>query len=257
MLPNILPGLREIRAPLAAGYLWLFAAWLRFGQRFDALTSSTSSGSEVALLARDAISSLGTVGRGIALSFVAYLVGSLAIFIGTRLLTAPVVWWKTRPRRDGQGPDVTNAVERYASGDTGDGEVVDLSKVDAAEAQAVLYKAQQSDPLTLPRIRALMAEETPKAADDADRFRAEAEMRMSVALPLCALILVLLSRHSIGWPVALAALAPVALLARDGFRYQAMYFGILWAVLRSPRRRRNVSAGAGAPEGLRIPGSGV
>jgi hypothetical protein len=30
MLASLLPGLRDLRAPLAAGYLWLAAGWLYF-----------------------------------------------------------------------------------------------------------------------------------------------------------------------------------------------------------------------------------
>jgi hypothetical protein len=31
MLTSILPGIRDLRAPLTAGYLWLLAAWIAFG----------------------------------------------------------------------------------------------------------------------------------------------------------------------------------------------------------------------------------
>lgn len=31
VLLNILPGFRELRAPLAAGYVWLLVGWLAFG----------------------------------------------------------------------------------------------------------------------------------------------------------------------------------------------------------------------------------
>jgi hypothetical protein len=31
MLMNLLPGLRELRAPLVSGYLWLISAWLLLG----------------------------------------------------------------------------------------------------------------------------------------------------------------------------------------------------------------------------------
>jgi hypothetical protein len=33
MLLNLLPGLRDLRAPLAAGYLWLAAGWLFFAPK--------------------------------------------------------------------------------------------------------------------------------------------------------------------------------------------------------------------------------
>ena len=36
MLANLLPGLRDLRAPLAAGYLWLAAGWLYLAPQLPA-----------------------------------------------------------------------------------------------------------------------------------------------------------------------------------------------------------------------------
>jgi hypothetical protein len=37
MLSSILPGLRDVRVPLTAGYLWLLGLWLLFGDRVAAI----------------------------------------------------------------------------------------------------------------------------------------------------------------------------------------------------------------------------
>jgi hypothetical protein len=75
VLMNLLPGLRELRAPLASGYLWLLSAWLFLGQ-MDWLPSKRPPGSgEVARLWDLG----GTLGKTVALAavtFVAYLIGS-------------------------------------------------------------------------------------------------------------------------------------------------------------------------------------
>jgi hypothetical protein len=75
MFMNLLPGLRELRAPLICGYLWLTTAWLLLGH-MDWLPSSRPPGNgEVARLW-----DLGdTLGRTVVLAiltFVAYLIGS-------------------------------------------------------------------------------------------------------------------------------------------------------------------------------------
>ena len=36
MLASLLPGLRDLRAPLAAGYVWLAAGWLYFAPQLPA-----------------------------------------------------------------------------------------------------------------------------------------------------------------------------------------------------------------------------
>lgn len=48
MLASLLPGLRELRAPLAAGYLWLVVGWLLLHDRIG--TGSDTSASVDALV---------------------------------------------------------------------------------------------------------------------------------------------------------------------------------------------------------------
>ena len=73
MLASILPGLREIRAPLAAGYLWLVVGWLLLHHRVE--KGASAPGAVDALTTfRDAI---GLGGVAAAATFVAYLLGAL------------------------------------------------------------------------------------------------------------------------------------------------------------------------------------
>jgi hypothetical protein len=65
MLLNLLPGLRELRAPLAAGYLWLFGAWLAFEGDFPEPAG-----------AAEFFEQFEAVGAAAALTFAAYLLGS-------------------------------------------------------------------------------------------------------------------------------------------------------------------------------------
>jgi hypothetical protein len=86
VLASILPGLREIRAPLAAGYLWLVIGWLLFHDRVE--TGSSASGAVDALTGfRDAI---GLGGIAAAATFVAYVLGALWEPLAGRL--AEAIW---------------------------------------------------------------------------------------------------------------------------------------------------------------------
>jgi hypothetical protein len=83
MLASLLPGLRDLRAPLAAGYLWLAAGWLYFAPRLPASVNDAHGMLKDIYRVVDASS---PVAVGVGLTFVAYMVGMLS----TGLLTAPV-----------------------------------------------------------------------------------------------------------------------------------------------------------------------
>lgn len=74
LLSSVLPGLRELRAPLAAGYLWLLAAWLTAEPYLPSRSEATGL-LKAMLELEDAISAVGVAA---VLSFAAYLVGSIS-----------------------------------------------------------------------------------------------------------------------------------------------------------------------------------
>ncbi len=80
MLTTLLPGLRELRAPLAAGYIWLLAWWLAFEPRLAARAEATDVLSSLYRL-DDALSGFGLAAVA---SFVAYLAGSLSMTLFSR-----------------------------------------------------------------------------------------------------------------------------------------------------------------------------
>lgn len=99
MLASILPGLREIRAPLAAGYLWLFGIWLMLANSFLAIPRDQTIGGNL----RGLLEYLGPVSTLAALSFVAYLLGLFLpsgrfILIGAANLISSVStrYWELR-----------------------------------------------------------------------------------------------------------------------------------------------------------------
>jgi hypothetical protein len=74
MLANLLPGIRELRTPLATGYIWLLTFWLWIPDHFKDRPPTRGAVGDIARLAHYS----GRLGVGIALSFVAYLTGALS-----------------------------------------------------------------------------------------------------------------------------------------------------------------------------------
>jgi hypothetical protein len=86
LLSALLPGFREVRAPLIGGYLWLFFAWLLLRAN-DALPERSDSQLLADLF--DLGDSIGKVGLAITASVAAYVVGSLVIQVLQWIWSAP------------------------------------------------------------------------------------------------------------------------------------------------------------------------
>jgi hypothetical protein len=88
MLANLLPGFRDLRAPLAAGYLWLAAIWVWFAH---VLPSSPNEATGFLKRVYELAGAAGRPAIGIALSFTAYLLGVLMTEIVGRILQFPII----------------------------------------------------------------------------------------------------------------------------------------------------------------------
>jgi hypothetical protein len=75
MLANLLPGVRQLRAPLAAGYLWLFALWLVLEPALPTETEAQGLAASIYRLG-DLVTAFGLA---VVVSFAAYLIGSLSV----------------------------------------------------------------------------------------------------------------------------------------------------------------------------------
>jgi hypothetical protein len=74
MLASLLPGLREVRTPLAIGYVWLIGLWLLFADKVPMKVPAQDG------LVRHVFEAGSFLGQGVLLtvvSFSAYLLGSL------------------------------------------------------------------------------------------------------------------------------------------------------------------------------------
>ncbi|WP_328936261.1 hypothetical protein OG288_44195 [Streptomyces tauricus] len=81
MLVTLLPGVREIRTPLAVGYTWLLALWLAIGHRIPESDQASGLVADIYRLAHAA----GLVAVGIAVSVGAYIAGVIATQLGLGL----------------------------------------------------------------------------------------------------------------------------------------------------------------------------
>lgn len=75
LLSQLLPAVRQIRAPLVGGYLWLLAGWLRWAKSVPDSTDSDPGRYWEAV--RRIVDELGDLGSLAAVSVAAYLLGSL------------------------------------------------------------------------------------------------------------------------------------------------------------------------------------
>jgi hypothetical protein len=108
VLGSLLPGVREVRAPLAAGYTWLLVAWLLYGS--DASQHPTG----VALDLKRLRETISTAGAAVAVGFVAYMIGVFSIAAAkilsdraarlVRPLTGAWLRWRNTHRMQRQTP---------------------------------------------------------------------------------------------------------------------------------------------------------
>lgn len=82
MVAELLPGIRDIRAQLAAGYLWMVWLWITFGPRIPGREEAAGFFASLYQI----LDAVNFVGIGIGASFIAYLVGSFSQGLFHRLL---------------------------------------------------------------------------------------------------------------------------------------------------------------------------
>jgi hypothetical protein len=103
MLGSVLPGLRELRAPLAAGYLWLLAGWLILA---DELPTKHEAKPAVIQRFYDLAPVVSAFGLAVVASVAAYVIGSIALDIQSRLIRWLSLW--ARPFVDRYGFPVSD-----------------------------------------------------------------------------------------------------------------------------------------------------
>lgn len=278
ILNNLLPGLREIRAPLIAGYLWLVAAWFAL----QPLLPGDKSASGIVASAVALYGVVPPVGVAAASVVFAFLIGSLAEALlsgvwrrergfGGILFTPPigprgVQAMQTVALREAEhasrvlqdaGTSLSAALhEPLESIDIPTvARLINKSRVEVnnatgqsakliPERDAVIYMAVVIR-TALEEERNLLATrligEEPELFESIDRLRAESSLRFEIGPALIASAIVLLVRSgSMAWLLILAA---VAILWRQGsVRYREsndlLFDALLLSRVKSPTVER-------------------
>ncbi|MFD9812456.1 hypothetical protein [Streptomyces sp. NPDC059080] len=211
MLANLLPGLRDVRAPLASGYVLLISLWLGIPNARPSVKYSHDVIADLWKLSN-------MVGKGASLAavtFIAYLIGSM-LHINARsalkyfdakreVLLFGGGWFSNVDwpliRRDRDSIQVSAAtLERL---------IFHLQKISGSDdSQEIQEKVLQTQNAVLAELGNLEIRLHARSADlygDHDRTAAEADLRINVGLSLSILICVLVLRGSLWWTVGLCA----------------------------------------------------
>jgi hypothetical protein len=219
ILSNALPGFRDLRGPVIAGYVWLLFVWLIVRPDLDTRPSTLVGGA-----LWDLGHQIGRLGVVIAVSVAAYLIGSISQEISRVLRGA----WNRVARAVGQVREVSVGIEiagmiTLAEPEFHNQQILD----DERRATAILYdhedrlgdnfsevqfqvnrrtrqaRTEAQRELTLPAT--LLVGEQEQLFAEVDRLRAEGELRFAVVPPLFALLILLTTMQSSFWLLGIPA----------------------------------------------------
>lgn len=272
-MANLLPGLRELRGPLAAGYVWLVVAWLLFGRQLPARADAHGVLADVYDLA-------GWLGRPALLviaSFAAYLVGTLSSTLSHMAIDF-LFPWRYIEVEEGV-PRVRNVLlwapvsaggrdflrGWLASRRSQRGEVVSAAEGDSAWLRPgemssrglrivgrALRKKVDLDAralkelfIDLEQAPAQLIGKDPELFNAFDRMRGEAEFRSVVSLPLGALFVALASAVDPWWLVGLGPSFMLLVQARNQYRNAS---DLLAQAVKADRVKLTILEPPGAPK---------
>jgi hypothetical protein len=232
MLASLLPGLRDVRTPLTVGYLWLFTAWLVFGEH---VPKSRPSGNGLVAQLFDLGGLLGKVAPIAALSFIAYLLGALLTipvesrFISRLLTKIGNYSIDTRLTTDEYNRRQIDLAVEFAEQVRLSRETKQQLEISASDARAldrlgINYQSADAhgpDDLVLTdsalylrandlRARLLIANQ--QMYGEYDRLAAEASFRVNMTLPLMALGFLIVSDFNVFLGLGIMAGAVVLLV---------------------------------------------
>jgi tetrahydromethanopterin S-methyltransferase subunit F len=222
MLASLLPGLRDVRTPLATGYIYAAFGWIAWG---SLLPGSTDDASGLLQRIYTLASTLGPPTMLAIGSFAAFLVGSvLTIDLRNDLAIGILRTLRAIPRADIY--DVRNAQyirERLREIEREIDRTVDDERLTGEESRALmrLHRGSATAGTVGDAVTRLMVTSQPLYGEY-DRLQAEATFRVNVAIPLV-LVTIAVSAQA-DTPLRIAGLAvgialAVVLLRQGGRRF--------------------------------------
>ena len=200
ILANALPGFRDLRAPLIAGYAWLLFAWLWTSPELNQMTEGIG-GSLYDLSQR-----AGPIWTGLAVGVAAYLVGALSQTVSglaqRAVLAVPPFEYRLEILNLQTNREIQAAYERgkqmiQVAGRAGQLEAGSTRKLGSQLAERY-EEANREGQRELDLPATLLVGDQAGLFAEVDRVRAEGELRMAVLPPLVALGILLGSCES-GW----------------------------------------------------------
>ena len=113
MLYLPVPGLREVRAPLTAGYLWLLAAWIAVGDELPRVRPA--AGQKPVQAVFDLAGFFGKGAVVAAITFTAYLLGA---FLSVDVQSRPGQWLLRRVYGQPVSPAMVEALREFTRFET-------------------------------------------------------------------------------------------------------------------------------------------
>jgi hypothetical protein len=259
LLATALPGFRDLRAPLIAGYLWLIFLWILIKPDIH---KRPINGVAAAVydLAKDA----GPIWIGRGVGVAAYLIGSvsqaLSAMIGHKALPkfvegvwnrVPGPWGKFLPFPEFNlvQPYMEDAVRKAGGAESLDSHAMAwLSAFGALGAFGIQPRSDNPEvdrifdyanaatrglnaELDLPATLLLTEpgrERDPQLFSEADRLKAERELRLAVVPPLCAIVIFIGWNQSSWWWFALIPVAVLLWQAHSrNYAFRSLMFGAL------------------------------
>jgi len=216
VLASVLPGLRELRAPLAAGFLWLTVLWVILADEVP--SSDEATGALERLYRLEPV--ISDLGRAAVASVAAYLVGSILIDLQGQLgrvaIRVDVLggrFYQRVPITDA-GYRIRNGLleERGWPGFTRPRHEESAAEVEQRADERAPYVAESSRWIDRNRevLKTRMLDVSPTLHTEVDRPDAEATFRMALWPPLALLVIYLAVSASAAW---FAAVLIPALLA--------------------------------------------
>jgi len=216
ILANALPGFRDLRGPLIAGYMWLIFAWLIVQPDPDHRPDDSIGGAFY-----DLANEVGRIWVFVAISVAAYLIGAVSQYLSEPLRRGGSLFAvlyggfdidveaRLRPLELRAEAEIDTAFEeeRIRSIDA-----QRFTEMFQNRARAAGYEAERE--LELPAI--LLVGDQNELFAEVDRVRSEGQLRLAVVPPLVALIGLLAVEVSLWWLTAL--LAVVALIFQGSER---------------------------------------